>query len=232
MITFKQYLAEEKQDLVKFLRENCGQAVYDMFQAESYLWRGAKKKGTELFSFGEDTFEGYFGHPREDRVPRDTPRWAHDAINDYFKSEFNEPLRSNSLFCYSQRNKAGGYGSIYAIIPMGNYKIFWSPVIDDLTTTLFPDAAGDDFEHAFVGGEVYWSVDKRMDLKDVTQEMQVRYIHSTLDNAGYKQGSAFDALKSGSELMVRCQSYLALSISESELTEVIQDAVTDEKVEQ
>lgn len=235
MITFKQFLyeAEHKQDLIKFLRDNCDQAVHDMFKANHYLWRGMKKKTDRTFSWVEDEFDGFYGFPRDDRAPRDTPLWGHNAINDFFKKEFGEPLRSSSVFCYSRRLNTGGYGSIFAIIPIGPYKIYWSPKVEDLTTTLFPDLDSDEPDDDVVAGSVmYWIQVKKMKLADVTREMQLDYINKQLESSDYQEGPAVDALKHGGELMVKCKSYLALSISESELTLLIQDAAVDEKVEQ
>jgi len=232
MITFKQYLREEERDLVKFLRDNCDEAVHDMFKADHYLWRGANKRGRELFKYGDTEYEGYFGFPRDDRKPRNTPGWAHDAINDFFKKEFGEPLRSNSVFAASVRVTAGGYGSSFALIPIGPYKIYWAPKVEDLTTLIFPDLDEDEEnEKVMAGGGLHW-IHQKIPFSEVTREMQIDYINKLLFHADYREGPNVDALKSRSELMVRCKSYLALSISESDLTKVIQDAAVDEKVEQ
>jgi len=232
MITFKQFLYEEKHDLIKFLRDNCDEAIHDMFKADKYLWRGGSAKGIERFTYGKETFQGFFGFPREDRKPRNTPRWAHDYFNEYFKKEFGEPIRSTTVFAYGDRTMAGGYGSTYAMIPIGPYKIFWSPRIADLTSTVFPDLDEDeDNDKVMAGGGLHW-IHQKIPFSDVTREMQEDYIKKFLDNSDYRESKIDSDLNTHSELMVKCKSYLMLSISQSELTEVIQEAAVDEKVEQ
>jgi len=69
---------------------------------------------------------------RKDRRPVDISPNRHNILNDIFKDAFGVKLRSESIFCTLRESIAEGYGTVYAIFPIGNYEIYWSPIIKDL----------------------------------------------------------------------------------------------------
>lgn len=229
MITFKQFLAEDTENLVDFLRKNCAEAVNDMFASDIYLWRGSEKTPDKKFQYDGEVIEGFFGQPRTDRAPRNTPRWAHDFFNEYFIDKFGEPLRSNSVFCYASRVSTQNYGREFALIPIGSYKIYWSPTINDLTVKAFPDVDDDSKPNLelLAGGRFYWRQQK---IENVTRDMEKKYLQDVLQKADYRESKIYKNLNVYNELMVKCEKYLMLDITRRQLTELVAAAATQENV--
>lgn len=68
---------------------------------------------------------------RTERVPRDTPREIHTAIDVEFFKKFGWKARSESLFCFPPKI-SGGYGTENGLVfPVGNFKFLWAPEIRD-----------------------------------------------------------------------------------------------------
>jgi hypothetical protein len=91
-----------------------------------------------LFS-GRKNREPYFTRSiRTDRYPRDTPPQAHNFMDEVFYKAFGVRARSNSIFVVGKVEEAKNYGKVYGIFPNGtNYKIIWSPKVDDLYARAF-----------------------------------------------------------------------------------------------
>jgi len=233
MITFKTFLTEETRDLIEYLRTYCQPAISDFLNAKNYLWRGMNPKGPrDKWEYDKAIIDGYFGQRRENRRPRDTPPWAHELIDEFFEVEFDMKLRSSTVFAFNNRSKAGGYGSTFAMIPVGKYTIYWSPKVEDLTSELFPDLESG-VDDGLAGGRAYWDEELGDAHARITRQQEIHFINEYLQQADYKRGPNVEALKHApGELMVWCSHYLALQISESEMTEVLLEAATDEKVEQ
>ncbi len=121
---------------------------------------------------------------RQDRKPKDTPKRHHDMIDADFKKKFKWEPRKQGLFVTGNDDTADVYGYLYLIWPIGNFKILWSPEVQDLFT-LTSAAPGHD-EDKFVHLE--WP----------------EYFKS------YRNNNLAAALNSGNEIMVKCKSYYAL----------------------
>ena len=87
-----------------------------------YLQRGTK-----------DNMEYAVKHVRQDRMPTDSNRDWHDALNAEFQKRFHVNARSQALFC---SRVAGGYagntGSTYIIFPIGDFYMLYSSQYPDL----------------------------------------------------------------------------------------------------
>lgn len=70
-----------------------------------------------------------------DRVPVDTPRILHDALNQSFKRNFGFPFR-NGVFASGSYEDARYYGNVYAVFPIGEPRYIWSKEIGDLFVQL------------------------------------------------------------------------------------------------
>jgi hypothetical protein len=96
---------------------------------------------------GAPLFRGYKGsrftnvegfnviEPNLNRVPVDTPRVLHDALNQSFKRAFGFPYR-NGVFASSSYDDARYYGPVYAVFPIGELHYIWSKQISDLYVQL------------------------------------------------------------------------------------------------
>ena len=129
---FIEYLNEQEnsiQEIFKKIEKDCKPFLKELTKhslVDDLLYSGRKKK-----------FEGYFkGKVRKDRKPKDMPEEVHNWLDDWFEDKFGVRARSQSLFTIPKGSIAAGYGTPYAIFPIGNYKIIWSPEIEDLYSVL------------------------------------------------------------------------------------------------
>lgn len=102
------------------------QANSDALQNHQFLFRGVKGATSLVIQ----------GDVRNDRTPRDTPLVWHKALDQFFVNQFNWPYRSAALFATSNINNAYDYGKPYAIFPIGEFKICYSPIVEDITMDL------------------------------------------------------------------------------------------------
>jgi hypothetical protein len=141
MKLLKELMEDEKQltidILVKFLGDNCSSYVNNHKNDASFLIRGIDGLTSNDFDV-EGT--GYVLETEADRHPRDTRIVLHTMINDFFDEKFGSRLRSEHVaFCYSNFRRAkvpDDYGDTYLIIPIGEYKMCYSPKIVDLFQSL------------------------------------------------------------------------------------------------
>jgi hypothetical protein len=134
MISFKQFILENtnvddedlmyianliKRDCQLFLNESGGKVVYrgiHVNRSNGYL-KPVNEKLDDIM---------YIGTIRTDRIPLDSPKWLHDTLNEKFKSDIGEPLRSTSLFVIGDIRQTEKYGNAYMIFPIGNFNYAWS----------------------------------------------------------------------------------------------------------
>jgi len=126
------------------------------------------------------------------RKPKDSTLALHGFMNNYFKKQFGAPFR-NSLFVSSEIDQASEYavdGSVYIVIPQGNFKYIWSPEYADLLDGI----------HEF-------------HLADVTELSNASNLEEFEDNVlgTYKNTDLIGAIQAEHEIMVRCQSYLGIN---------------------
>ncbi len=150
MTTFKQFLTEIEFDEAQQQLEE----VAELIKRDCQPW--LKEAGKNLFYRGLDSKSsgGYLkplfdtdlflkGSVRNDRRPKDSPNWLHDALNDYFISKVGVPLRSASLFVAADYGLASNYGKTYMIFPIGNFNYAWSKHTADPAYEMFMSAAHD-----------------------------------------------------------------------------------------
>lgn len=123
---------------------------------------------------------------RTDRKPSDTNRAVHNALNDLFYKKFKVKARSECLFVTGDFKFARGYGKIYSIFPVGNFKFYWNPKIEDL--------------YADLPVEAY-------DIK-VKDEELTKILEPVVE--AYKSTNLKKAIKSGNEIMINCKEYYSM----------------------
>lgn len=89
-------------------------------------------RGVQLF-FIEKTV-------RKNRRPKDTPDEIQKIVDDAFYKKFKVRPRSSSFFTTPIYTIAEDYGEVYAIFPQGNYKIIWSPDINDFFSDVIEES--------------------------------------------------------------------------------------------
>lgn len=121
---------------------------------------------------------------RKNRVPRDIPIDVHLGADDWFFENFGIRYRSQALFITGNPVSASHYAAssrhIVRVIPLGEYKICWSPINSDLF--LYGNHAKEE------------TIEKYLELG--------RYQESDLE----------EAIKSGHEIMLYCDQYIAIPV--------------------
>lgn len=122
---------------VREIKQNCGQALAAMREANKLLYRGTK-------DFPGDFF---VARTREDRVPKSSPATFQRNIDKALKSAGFGALRSNSIYVTSNESDANAYAiskhiggvigdndyrTLYMVFPKDGFSFTWSPKIDDL----------------------------------------------------------------------------------------------------
>jgi len=210
MITFKQFLGEgEETDLVKVINKQCAEFLSQTHRA-GLLVRGMRSLGpasnighfaNPLYKGGnrarQDTVIEYaLKAPRSDRKPSDTPRRIHVILDRWFNQHFGVNARSAATFCYGEksRDQVLQYGTAYAVFPVGDFKIIWSPKIADLygdvETELLPKIRRGEFD------------DEETAISEWMMEQD------------YTDSKPVEAIKSNMELMLICSKYYAFAYSD------------------
>lgn len=141
---------------------------------ETYLFRGFKDN-IEAGVFSNK----YLTIPRK---PLHTPPAIHHLADDWFLNQFGYRFRSQSLFCYGSNQRAGCYGRVGVVRPVGTHVMCWSPSIIDLYTSFSLKRDG-------------------VDIIDIL--MSAQYCTFTVEDA-----EAFSsALASGNEIMLWCERF-------------------------
>jgi len=176
-----------ERDCQPFLREWNGKI----------LWRGIK-----------DTREKVLKLPvRQDRKPRDTATVIHKALNFAFKKNGFTANRENSIFCSGSLSGLSTYGDAYAVFPIGEYAISWSPDVNDWTE----DFAASEWitaEGLDLIRKIGWGkVDKLSShhIKLYGSSGLVKYIQHN-----YKNTDINAAIASRNEIMIHCDKYYAI----------------------
>ena len=127
------------------------------------------------------------------RKPSDTWLSTHDAADQWFLDNTGIRYRSNSVFCTGDQYVASGYGDTFAIIPVGEFSFCYSNIIGDMT---------------YAVGNL---------KEDPDTDEGVAEIHKILKKGKYQQNTNLrSAIKSGSEIMIHCDSYYAIIIPPSD----------------
>ena len=176
MIQFNQYLKEEDNPM-QLIEKDCQpflKAIGGDINKFS-IFRGIKKTKKEFFK----------KKVRKDRKPSDMFKLGHDILNDLFQKKFKIKCRSECLFVTGDPKFAKGYGKVYTIYPIGNFKFYWNPKIEDL----FADAPKESF-----------------DFK-VGEEKLIKIFEPIVN--GYQTTNLKKAIKSKNEIMIDCNEYYA-----------------------
>lgn len=185
MKTFKQYLNESANEVLELIKRDCAPFLEESKKA-GFLYRGIQPDGEDLHVNDSDGKKLVYiqKRVRQDRVPRDMPKPAHHALDDWFDKKFGIKARSQCVFAYGgelyPRGTIKEYGDAHIIFPIGEMQYVWSPEIEDL----------------FVS----------MEADEITSREDVIRL---VDESGYKSTGLDEAMKFGNEIMIKCNKYYA-----------------------
>lgn len=145
MTTFKTFLLEkmdEKEQVFSAFSKFLG-------DCRPYLEKNrATLKIGKFFLRGMDPIETDMGIDklavRQDRRPRDTDIDVHNKVGDWFKRKFGINYRVPVVFCFQvNKSEMSEYGEAHIILPCGQSKYCFSPMVDDLTVLVDPHTTSD-----------------------------------------------------------------------------------------
>jgi hypothetical protein len=207
MITFKQFLSEDENvnpfDLIKrdcqpFLSQSGGKFLTRGFRSWSHKPMHVKHPFKDMSEYSSyDSYPYVKKAVRKDRTPVDMSKEETQILDDYFQQKFKVRPRTQAAFCYPERlaGEASEYGALYAIFPIGNFKVIWSPMVKDLYH---------DFDNLMAGLHVRRAVSYKGD-KSMYQDALNR-VEAELDELNFKMDLE-GALNSNSEIMLLCDEY-------------------------
>jgi len=191
--------------LNKFLNENnnidfndiikdCSDIIDIYRETNNVLFRGIKYcKDNQVISLI---------YPRNDRRPVDTPEEISDDLDDEFYKRFKWKPRREGVFCTSDSSTAksfDGNRELRIVFPKNGFKFLWSDTFDDLFSDVFEKH---NISYAKIKGDNY----------DYYNEWEWDYekIVST-----YSDKNIGNAVKSGNEVMIKCNYYYLVILSEA-----------------
>lgn len=109
--------------VISLLEENCSQFLDEL--KDKYIapiFRGAYKTVNDIEEVRTDKF----------RVPKDLDMSISNTFNDCFRAMFGVPIRSQGVFATKSPYVTQTYGTTKLFFPIGDYRYFWNPDVDDL----------------------------------------------------------------------------------------------------
>ena len=184
-------------DLKAFIQSECSDYLSIPGATSAFLFRGIRQVGDPVVEYYKDPESGVtltyrIIHRRTDRQPMSMPAAASQVADDYFQRTFGWRARSAGIFAVGSRTIAGTYGPSHIIVPIGNTSFVWSPKVNDLF-------------------EVYDNLADQCAEDGLSTSSTLRAFEDFLDfEADYMSGSLERAIKSSHEIMLNCDSYVAI----------------------
>lgn len=121
----KQYLTENDNpdEIISLLKRDCQHMIKIVKSVDHELFRGSNR--LKQNNWIKTTV-------RQDRKPRDMDRQSQLFIDKFFKKKFGWTPRQQGLFCISNEVRAGFYGRVGVVFPIGKFTYLWSKEIADL----------------------------------------------------------------------------------------------------
>lgn len=123
-------------DILDKIKNDCSKYVIEC--GKNFVYRGINKE-----SFLEPM--SIIKH-RDDRLPTNSTKVAHDLLDDYSLEKFGIKMRSNSLFVSGNYYMATDYAyntkNVYIVFPINHFSFIWSEKVDDFYASAInmPDA--------------------------------------------------------------------------------------------
>lgn len=194
MTTFKQFILESDGQLSNIIEDKCSYFLNESHRSgllyRGLEWERAAANGTA--SIGGTQIEYGIFNVRKDRQSYSTREDIHYAYNGYFEKRFGWKARSESVFVTGDWGMSTLYGFESAMVfPIGKFKYVWSPKVKDIIK----------FGHHLLDTET----DK---LKSQDQVIEL------MDDLSYQSGDLQAAIRSGNEIMIGCDQFLAVRFNE------------------
>lgn len=133
-----------------------------------------------------------------DRNPTSTDSEVHWISDQWFLDQFGVRFRSNAVFASGNYYQADTYGRVCAIFPIGEFKFCYSPIITDLF-----DSWEDGRISRHSGDELKSAISR------------------ILTSGRYQTTNLQEAIQSGSEIMIHCDTYYRINSDPFKLSTVL-----------
>lgn len=191
-------ILEELLNAVDLIKRDCKPFIKEMkkFSSPLLLYRGVSN--SELF-ISRTT------NPK--RMTIDSSRFVTAFFNKMAYDNFGAKFRTeNVIFGSGSYGQAAGYGNVYAVFPIGDFKFLWSPkIIDFYNSQLYGDIEYNASQE-FVG---YIKTGKMKSKKMI--EIYKEIEHSFLNEYKYSNKNLEEAIKSKHEIMVQAKKFYAIN---------------------
>lgn len=119
--------------LAKYITKYCQPWLSQTNKGAMIVYRGFSYLGNiEGYRLSGQHAPLYFTRAvRQDRQPRNTNKKMHDKINTALADCGAVANRTNSVFVTGSHQQASYYGTVYVVIPVGQFKYTWSPYYTD-----------------------------------------------------------------------------------------------------
>lgn len=202
MITFKQYIEEQdEQDeqiesIADIIHRDCQPFIQES-NLDIMLWRGFRNLGND-----ERFLTLLKKQPRTNRKPLSSPQKLHQILDQWFEDRFNFRYRSKGLHTTPNINEASEYGSVRAIIPIGNFRYVWSPLVDDLYV---------DLNHvSLLNYDERRYMNTNTNSEEPIPEAIQRKLYDRLDELNYIENRLPDAKRTDGEVIIGTESFYAI----------------------
>lgn len=183
-------LTESNDTIIKAIKHNC------------QPWLQATNNPTGLYRGIRDTASVLNKKVRlTKRMTTAMPTHLHDGLNEWFSAKFGAPYR-NAAFCTGDNVITLSFGSTYSIFPKGEFSFLWSPNVWDLNMRVNDAMATHDD-----------TIPEGDTPEEEVHDLQTR----VLPSMNYTNKDIDAAMKAKVEIMLRCESYYAVS------TDVVND---------
>lgn len=204
MISFKQFIAEDNSfSEVKKLIDQYSPGYFgrtnDQYILRKMRFSPGEGKEITVNIDGEDVTAHIFD-VHKDRRPKDSPLNLHVFAGQYFEDKFGFNFRSGAVFGAGDVSEYSGWE--YAIFPLGKWSYVWSPEVDDLFVKFFRYYK--QTEYYKPGGS------EDFDISGFRRRVSKKVVWATLDLMKYTNNNLPAAIRSGHEIMIDCDKFLAI----------------------
>jgi len=171
-----------------------------------------------LYSGRDGKPDFFIGDVRQNRQPRNTNKEIHEIADKVFSQIFGIKARTSTIFTTSEYREADYYGTSYIIVPIGDFKIVWSPKVRDFTMAIDDKSVWE--PQGFKETMILMVHDKKS-----PEYIEMRLKRWIKDN--YKIGDLDKALSSSNEIMLHCNQYVALKDNNDKESKTILDYINE-----
>ncbi len=186
----KELTDEEVYNVISKLERDCPKFLEELKSKKiKPIFRGTNQTISDILKVETNKF----------RIPKDLDMNISNIFDDVFRSNFGVPIRSQGVFTTKSPYVTQTYGTTKMFFPIGDYRYFWNPDIDDLYTYV---------DENIYANDTYDDID---DFSYFDDEDDEDYLYNFVDKiaSNYKENDLEDA--TSQELTFICDSYYLVS---------------------